>query len=162
MSNAASNLSEPVASEPQSLELKRTFPASCEQLYRCFIDREHVAQWFGPTGVTCTDVAIDARPGGQYRIAMANAAGNPVVVLGRFLELDPPRKICMTWAWESQPQAETRVTVRFDPVGDGSLLTLRHEQFETASASRAHTEGWESSFDCLAAHLGAASGADGA
>jgi len=158
MSNAASKMSEPAASDALSLELKRTFPASCEQLYRCFTEPEHVTHWFGPKGVTCTDVQIDARSGGRYRIAMANSEGNPVVVLGRFLELDPPRRICMTWAWESQPKDETRVTLRFDPVGDGSLLTLTHDQFETATASRAHSEGWASSFDCLAAHLEASTG----
>ena len=122
----------PPAVETPSLEFHRSFPATCEQLYRCFTEAEQLTQWFGPEGVSCPRASVDARPGGRYRIEMANPDGSLAVVVGRFLELDPPRLIRMTWCWETWPDGptgeESLVTIDLEPQAGGALLTLTHER----------------------------------
>lgn len=152
----------PEPAEPLSLELRRSFPVSCERLYRCFTEAEHLARWFGPEGVSCRRASVDARPGGSYRIEMENPDGSTAVVAGRFVELDPPRSIRMTWCWERLPEGaggpealgeETLVTVRFEPTSDGTLLTLPHERFASEDVRSRHRAGWDGSLDGLAEYL---------
>jgi DNA-binding transcriptional ArsR family regulator len=55
----------------------------------------------------------------------------------------------VTWAWHSMPERESLVTVEFKPHGDGTMLTLRHEQlFDEATRDR-HQHGWNGALDKL-------------
>ena len=52
-----------------------------------------------------------------------------------------------TWAWKSTPERESLVTVEIKPDGDGSLLTLTHEQFFDEEARDRHRSGWTAAPD---------------
>jgi uncharacterized protein YndB with AHSA1/START domain len=144
------------ATEPPAVELTRELPASCGTLYRCFTEPRHIEQWFGPEGVDCEGAEVDARVDGRYRIVMRTAEGKPAIVGGRFLELDPPHHIRMTWLWEETPSGatgeESLVTLRIEPAGGGARLTLRHERIHDPDNRRSHAEGWTRSLDGLAAY----------
>ncbi len=63
---------------------------------------------------------------------------------GRFIELDEPRAIEMTWVTGSMGTngAETTVRVELVAAGPGTALTLRHGGFYDEPARRRHLEAW--------------------
>jgi uncharacterized protein YndB with AHSA1/START domain len=67
-------------------------------------------------------------------------------VLGRFVELDPYRRIVFTWGWEEgwfgMPPQSTAVEVCFTPDGDDTVVRLTHRQLPPG-ATDFHRAGWE-------------------
>jgi uncharacterized protein YndB with AHSA1/START domain len=63
-------------------------------------------------------------------------------VTGVYREIVPNRKLVFTWGWYSTPERESLVTVTFTPDGDGTLMTLHHEQFFDEAARDRHEQGW--------------------
>lgn len=143
----------PERTEPRSLQIQRQFAAVPSDLYRYFTEAEHLARWFGPKGVVCKDVRVDATAGGHYSLQMINPDGSEIGLVGQFQQLDPPRLIQMTWRWlredEAEPGEETIVTIRLSPVGAGTLLRLTHERFAEVAERDRHDDGWGSTLDCL-------------
>ncbi len=148
-------MTEAMAEAPAShaLQIQRRFAATPDDLYRCFTEASHLARWFGPKGVVCKDVEVDATVGGNYSIQMVNSDGSGIGLVGRFEQLEPPSLIQMTWRWlredPADPGEETLVTIRLTPAGAGSLLRLTHERFSDVAERDRHESGWSSTLDCL-------------
>lgn len=137
----------------QTLRIQRSFEVGPAQLYSCFTQAEHLGEWFGPKGVSCRNVEVDARVGGIYQLEMVNPDGSTIGLTGKFLQLEEPKLIQMTWRWlrqeETEPGAETLVTIHLSPQGTGTVLKLKHERFAEISERDNHESGWSSSLDCL-------------
>ena len=80
----------------------------------------------------------DVRVGGRYRIIMRTSDGEEHDVSGVYREVVPNEKLVFTWAWRSTPERESLVTVALKSDGDGTLLTLTHEQFFDEPARDRH------------------------
>lgn len=65
----------------------------------------------------------------------------------------PGEKLVFTWAWRTTPERESLVSVALKRDGDGTVLTLTHEQFFDEAARDAHREGWTGALDKLEAQL---------
>jgi len=91
----------------------------------------------------------DVRVGGRYRIAMRAPDGEIHDVSGVYREVVPNEKLVFTWAWRSTPERESLVTVQLKPDGEGTLLTLLHEQFFDEPARDRHQVGWAGTLDKL-------------
>jgi uncharacterized protein YndB with AHSA1/START domain len=50
----------------------------------------------------------------------------------------PNERLVFSWAWHSTPERESQVTVSLKPDGDGTLLTLHHEQLFDSAARDGH------------------------
>jgi len=97
------------------------------QVYRVFIKASAQAIWDAITqpgwaekyGYACP-VEYDLRPGGAFRTmasAPMKAHGVPdVVIVGKVLEADPPRKLVQTWhpIWDPQSAAEAPTTLTYE------------------------------------------------
>jgi uncharacterized protein YndB with AHSA1/START domain len=70
-------------------------------------------------------------------------------VTGAYREVIPNEKLVFTWAWRSTPERESLVTVLLKRDGDGTMLTLTHEQFFDEVARDRHQHGWVGSLDKL-------------
>ena len=90
---------------------------------------------------------MDVRPGGRYRISFKTEDGEYHEVGGVYREIVPNEKLVFTWAWHSTPERESLVTVLLKPDGDGTLLTLTHEQFFDEDARNRHQQGWTGALD---------------
>jgi uncharacterized protein YndB with AHSA1/START domain len=112
-------------------------------------------RWFGPAQVRQDTVRadIDLRPGGRYRISFDNDRGEYNEVGGVYREVVPNARLAFTWAWHSTPERESLVTVLFARDGEGTRLTLTHEQFFDAETRDRHQAGWLSTLDKLAPFL---------
>jgi uncharacterized protein YndB with AHSA1/START domain len=94
--------------------------------------------------VGCVSVLAesDVHVGGRYRIVVRDLSGEEHDVSGTFREVVSDRKLVFTWAWRTTPERESLVTVELEPDGDGTLLTLTHEQFFDEAARDRHQSGW--------------------
>jgi len=133
------------------LVIDRKFAAGPEMVFAAWTDPALVAGWFGPQGLQVSDLDIDLKVGGAYRIAMLNTDGSPHIAVGVYREIDPPSRLSFTWAWQSDGVAgnESLVEIEFEAVDGGTLMHFRHSGFESDNAVVMHNAGWDSSFISL-------------
>ena len=125
-----------------SLTLKRRLKAPPAKVFAAWTDPQKIARWMGPEQVESVRAETDARTGGRYRFVMRTTGGEEHDVSGSYREVVPNEKLVFTWAWKSTPERQSLVTVTFKPDGDGTLLTLTHEQFFDEEARDRHRHGW--------------------
>lgn len=135
-----------------SLTIKRRFKAAPAKVYAAWSDPEKMKHWMGPSNVQKVVAECDLRVGGRYHIKMV-APNDEHYVSGLYREIVPNEKLVFTWAWKSTPERESLVTVTFKPDGDGTLMTLDHEQFFDEAARDRHNAGWTSIMDRLENYL---------
>jgi uncharacterized protein YndB with AHSA1/START domain len=138
-----------------SLTLKRKLKAAPDKVFQAWTDPEKLVQWFGPAETVKDSVQaeLDVRVGGRFRVRFATSDGDKHEVGGLYREVVPHRRLQFTWAWHTTPERESLVTLTLTPDGDGTLLTLRHEQFFDEKARDGHLRGWSSTLDKLERHL---------
>ena len=141
-----------IAAKP-SLTLKRRFNAAPEKVYAAWTQPAQIAQWFGPDAGGVQRAETDLRAGGRFTIVFNTEDGEEHQVNGVYREVVRNQKLVFTWAWRSTPERESLVTVLIKPDGDGSLLTLTHEQFFDEAARDRHRHGCTGSLDKLERYL---------
>jgi uncharacterized protein YndB with AHSA1/START domain len=139
-----------LAAKP-SLVLKRRINAPPAKVYEAWTDPAKITRWFGPPQIEMLRAEADVRVGGRYRFIGRSPDGDEHDVGGVYREVTPDQMLVFTWAWRSTPERESLVTVQLKPDGDGTLLTLTHEQFFDEAARDRHQLGWTGSLDKLAA-----------
>jgi uncharacterized protein YndB with AHSA1/START domain len=138
-----------------SLTLKRRLKAPPAKVYAAWTQAEQLARWFGPAQVDVALAEADARVGGRFRVVFKGTDGEEHDVRGIYREVMPNHKLVFTWAWRTTPERESLVTVTLKPDGDGTLLTLLHEQFFDEPARDRHQNGWSGTLDKLEAYCNA-------
>src|SRR5262249_26293979 len=96
-----------------------------------------------------TEWSADVRVGGHYRTA-GIARGAPYAIEGEFLEIDPPRKLVMTWHRAGTPGAPTVLTYTLETLDGGTRLALRDTSFASPHNPTNVAAGWKTSLDKLA------------
>jgi uncharacterized protein YndB with AHSA1/START domain len=145
---AAANPNPSVAVKP-SLTLKRRLNAPPAAVYSAWTDPKKLVHWFGPDQGPVTKAETDVRVGGRFHVIFHTEDGEEHDVSGIYREVIPDEKLQFTWAWRTMPERESLVTVLVKPDGDGSLLTLIHEQFFDEPARDRHEYGWTGSLNKL-------------
>ena len=105
-----------------------------EIVFEFLTDPDKMTQWKGDSA------QLDARPGGVYRVQIGQA-----VVVGEFVELDPPRRVVFTWGWEGNdavPPGSTTVEVTLTPDGEATILRLVHRDLPEEQRAE-HEGGWK-------------------
>jgi uncharacterized protein YndB with AHSA1/START domain len=132
------------------LTFKRRLNARPEKVWAAWTDSQKIIRWFG-RGDARPDsfqAEIDPRVGGRYRISFSTDA-EYYEVSGVYREVVPNQRLVFSWAWHSTPERESQVTVSLQPDGDGTLLTLQHEQLFDLAARDGHERGWLGALDKL-------------
>jgi uncharacterized protein YndB with AHSA1/START domain len=141
-----------VSSKP-ALTLKRRLNAPPSKIYRAWTDAAKISRWFGPEDAEILRAETDVRVGGRFRIVFRGPDGEEHDVGGVYREVVPNQKLVFTWAWRSTPERESLVTVALKRDGDGTLLTLLHEQFFDEAARDRHGRGWNETLDKLESYV---------
>ena len=141
-------MSTQTATKP-SLTLKRHLKATPARVFAAWTDPEKIKGWMGPGEIKTIRAENDVRAGGRYRIVMRTPAGEEHDVSGVYREVVANEKLVYTWAWKSTPERESLVTLLLKPDGDGTLLTLTHEQFFDDEARNSHQGGWNGALEKL-------------
>jgi uncharacterized protein YndB with AHSA1/START domain len=105
----------------------RRFAAPREAVYRAHTDPKLMQKWLlGPEGWTMPVCICDPRPGGEIRFEWTNGKGGGFYLTGKYLELEPYRKIVHVERMHlPDPTPENHVETRFEPDGSGTLMTMR-------------------------------------
>jgi uncharacterized protein YndB with AHSA1/START domain len=137
------------------LEITRALPVPPGRGWQAFTDPAALNRWFWPHLEQTTE--LDLRVGGRYRFAGPKAG---IAVAGGFVEVDPVRRLSFTWRWAGE-EVTSLVTVELTPAGEGTVLSLVHEELPDEIARYEHAESWNHCLDRLAAWLSPAGGAPG-
>ena len=133
-----------------TLRLRRKFPKPPAKVFQAWTQPEALKRWWCPPGWEPADIVVEVRVGGSYRIGMRRTNdGKLVSIEGRFLEVAPPYRLVYTWHWlgafEDMP--ETRVTVEFLAVDQGTEIVLTHENLPSVPSWQQHRAGWIAACD---------------
>jgi uncharacterized protein YndB with AHSA1/START domain len=124
------------SSRTGTIEREIRIAASPETVFSSWTAPERLARWMG------RNVTLEPRVGGAYRIDY----NGEDIASGAILELDPPRRLVLSWGWEAggDPTAPgaSRVEVDLEPDGTGTILRLRHSGLVDA-AVEGHAVGWD-------------------
>jgi uncharacterized protein YndB with AHSA1/START domain len=107
--------------------------AQPERVFRYFTEPALIVRWMGGRAV------LDPRPGGEFRLYIS---GIPVV--GRYVEVDPPRRVVLTWGRESSssfPAGASTLQVTLMPRGNGTVVEIVHDGLPEQEADK-HAIGW--------------------
>ncbi len=134
------------------LKIEKSIKAQPGRLFKAWLKAEDFSRWFLPgTPVSLGAVNIDARPGGHFSIEML-VDGIIRPHEGEYRVIEEPNKLVFTWRSFMTENRDTLVTVLFAAEGEGTRITLIHEQLPDDQAIvQAHTEGWSSILAGLAA-----------
>ena len=148
---------------PRIDHAKRLIHAPPAKVAEAFARPDQYMQWLPPAGMTGRALVYDFREGGRYRIELTYAspgAGKTSertdISHGRFLALDPGRRIVMSVEFDSADPAfagEMIMTWTFAPACRGTEVTVTAEQVPAGISAEDHAEGLNSTLENLARHV---------
>ena len=104
-----------------------------ERVYEYFTQAEAIVSWMGEYAL------LEAEPGGRFHL---DIKGSPV--RGRFLHLDPPHRLLISWGYAGSaqlPPGASTVEVTLTADRGGTLVELEHRDLPPADRPR-HVSGW--------------------
>lgn len=134
-----------------AIEITQRIDAPPDIVFAYLTDSHRFVKWMG------VGAELDARPGGRYRIDVDGVH----IASGEYQEIDPPRRLVMSWGWEGHPTVppgSTTVEITLRPEQGGTMLRLRHLGLPDEGERRQHTEGWKLYGSQLARSAAAGSG----
>jgi uncharacterized protein YndB with AHSA1/START domain len=143
-------------SQPENaLQLRRTFSAPRERVFRAWTDAKEFALWFHPTTDHTTIISeLNLKVGGTYSLEMHHKGGNVSRLSGTYRQIKPPEKLAFTWRWATDPPGqESLVSLEFVDLGNATEVVLSHGQFPNAETRDKHNEGWMGCLEQLAGYL---------
>jgi len=135
-----------------TLQVKRTFAAKRDRVFRAWTDAAELARWFAPSADYFAVVPeLELRVGGRYRLEMHHKGGNVHTVSGSYQEIKPPEKVVFTWKWEGDASPEASlVTVEFYDLGNSTEVAITHERLPNIEERDKHAHGWNGCLEQLA------------
>lgn len=137
--------------------LEAVFPTNADRLFDAWTQPDQLRQWFGAEPYDLEDIQIDLREGGLWRFVMHCSEDREEFLEGRYLEILPGKRLAFSWSHnvktpdgEVQKTPPSRVTIRFEPVGSATRMTLEHQKIVTDSGRLGVRKGWLNSFRALA------------
>lgn len=105
-----------------------------ELVFDHFTRPEAIVRWMGDYAV------LDPRPGGEFTLDI-----NGVPVRGRYLEVEPPRRLLISWGHAGSkrlPPGASTLEVTLTPEGEGTTVRIVHSDLPEPEA-RQHAVGWQ-------------------
>jgi uncharacterized protein YndB with AHSA1/START domain len=120
-----------MATEPLTASVH--IEATPEQVFEYFTSPEAFVRWMGERAL------LQPAPGGAFEVDI-----NGVPVRGRYLEVDPPRRVVVSWGVAGSsglPPGATQVEFTLSPTEAGTRLHLVHRNLPPDQAAM-HGTGW--------------------
>lgn len=118
--------------------------APAAEVFAMFVDPAKLVRWIGIRAL------LEPRPGGAFRFELLPGE----FCSGRYVEVDPPRRVVFTWGWESGalPVAPGSSTVEVELSDRDGVTHVRLTHRGLDAAMRAmHADGWARFLSRLAA-----------
>jgi uncharacterized protein YndB with AHSA1/START domain len=112
---------------PETKFVYVTYIASTpEKIWDAIVTGDIARQYWGAENVS------DWQPGSPWRHVRGDAS-RTVMLEGKVLESDRPRRLAMTWAEPNGGSKPSRVTITLDPLQDMVRVTVVHDELEEGS-----------------------------
>lgn len=121
-------------------ELEMAAPPA--RVYEALISPDQLGKWWGSAETYQTSWTVDARVGGEYLCRATMAGGVEMTVGGRFLVMDPPRRLSYTWNASWDPSGETRVDYELIARGETTLVRVTQSGFAPGADRAGYQDGW--------------------
>jgi len=108
--------------------------APVQEVFRHLTEPAAMIRWMGQ------HATLEPAPGGAFEVDI-----NGVPVRGRYLEVDPPRRVVVSWGVAGStgmPPGATRVEFTLSPTEAGTRLRLVHRNLPPDQAAM-HGTGWD-------------------
>ena len=133
------------------------FNVPAERVYDAILDVDMISRFmFGPLlrEEEILHIRNDPKVGGEFSYKVRRGE-TEIDHIGKFLELDRPRRIAFSWSIAGQGDNDpSTVTIDITPTPDGCTLRLTHEMApEWADFVDRSRSGWEKMFGVLATLL---------
>ena len=134
-------------------------------MYAALVDRDALAAWLPPEGMTARFERFDGRPGGSYRLVLTYKDGGPGsgkatadsdVVEARFVDLVPDTRVVQAVDFESDdPSFAGTMTMTWElhATDDGTMVEIKAEDVPAGISPDDHAAGMASSLANLARYL---------
>jgi uncharacterized protein YndB with AHSA1/START domain len=107
----------------RTIVMRRSFNAPRELVFDAWTKPEHLAQWYGMRGSSLSVCEVELRPGGKWRLVIRESDGQDYGFGGKYIEVLRPERLVHTYVFDPYPNDEAMVTVTFETVEGGTLLT---------------------------------------
>lgn len=107
--------------------------AAPRDVFGYFASADEIVRWMGDRAV------LDPRPGGEFSVDIRG-----VPVRGRFLELEPPNRLLISWGYansEQLPAGASTVEITLTECNGGTVVHVEHAGLP-ASERGGHDIGW--------------------
>lgn len=137
--------------------VSRTIDAPRDEVFAAFTEREHVENWWAPSGTETHE--WDMRPGGLWRYSQPGHEGEVYPFKLTIVEIDRPDRFVYDFESEGEYASDpVRTTVTFDEEEGGQTEVTLHLLFATPEAREQSVEyggveGAEQSLEELADYL---------
>jgi uncharacterized protein YndB with AHSA1/START domain/DNA-binding transcriptional ArsR family regulator len=145
---------------PRAVRLRRTVPGSLAAVWAAWTDPVRVRRWWAPLHFTVADCVVEAVPGGELVIVMAEGDGTRHRARGHFTDVTPAERLAFVLAPEdADGNALFTVAhiVQFTPAGSGTTVALQVRATDpepgAAPALAGLRLGWQQTLDKLAAEF---------
>jgi uncharacterized protein YndB with AHSA1/START domain len=142
-----------------TLRFTRTFDAPRQLVFRCMIEPEHLAHFWGPIGVTTPvdTITVDARAGGAFTTVMVNDSdGSTYPTSAKYVEVTPPERL----SWIEDHSGMT-VTITFTELGTHrTQVDIEQTSVPAPMMDPAAQAGFLTSLDRFGAYLAHQTGAN--
>jgi uncharacterized protein YndB with AHSA1/START domain len=121
------------SAEDGSFETTVDLNAPVQEVFRHLTDPVAMIRWMGQ------HATLEPAPGGAFEVDI-----NGVPVRGRYLEVDPPRRVVVSWGVAGSPDlppGASQVEFTLTPTVAGTRLRLVHRNLPPDQAS-IHGTGW--------------------
>ena len=127
------------------LEVKKTVSAKPDRVFQALTEPEQMNLWIYGLDEGRTEAEIDLRPGVAYTLKMIRPNGEVAYEPhGKYLKIDPPHKISMTWTSEGFIDHSV-LSFELREVENGTEIIIHHELPEFTIAD--HRDGWTTCLD---------------
>lgn len=155
----------PTANE---LVVTRVLDAPRELVWKSWTDPEWMKLWWGPAVFTAPVCKIDLRVGGKYLFCMRSPDGQDYWSTGEYREIVPPSRLVYSdnfadaqgnivsashYGLPGEWPSQIVVTVTLEDQGGKTKMTMRQQGIPAGVMSEMTSQGWNGSFDKLAASL---------
>ena len=137
---------ETIATVP-TVRISKMMPARREDVFNAWLDADGMRHWMCPGDIKETEIEIDARVGGKFRLVMHGEENN-YEMTGEYVEIDPPERLSFTWNSHATVEGSL-VTLEFHDRGEETELVLTHERLPSADIAAQHEGGWTSILEKL-------------
>ncbi|MDB5366622.1 MAG: hypothetical protein JWM77_2549 [Rhodospirillales bacterium] len=151
----------PIEAGVSSTRITHRVNAPRAAVYRALLDRQAVATWMVPTGMTSQVHAFDPGEGGTFRISLTYEAPTGTgkttaqtdTYHGRFVKLVPNEQVVERVEFETNDpalQGEMTITITLADADGGTEILAVHDALPPGVSADDNETGWRSSLAKLA------------